>query len=107
MTRGKSRYHIPVGKRPFAWNKSRHTQLQERREEIQRDIKRKMLEKGIIEVQTPPVWEWRYGEEFGVVVGFTKSEARSKIKKKLGIPKKKSLPSSVQIRKVEFNEPAA
>lgn len=107
MTRGKSRHHVPVGKRPFTFSKSRHAQLQERLAEIHRDIKRKMKDKGLIEDKAPFSWEWRHDEEFGIVVGFNKSEARSEIKKKLGIPKKKSLPSSVQIRKVEFNEPTA
>ncbi len=107
MTRGKLRHHVPVGKRPFTFNKSRHTQLQERLAEIHRDIKRKMKNQGLIEDKAPFTWEWRYNEEFGVVIGFTKSEARSEIKKKLSTSKKKSLPRGVQIRKVEFNEPTA
>lgn len=106
MTKGKARYHPPIGKRPIA-GLSPHKQLQKRREEIQRDIKRRMKANGIIGDKIPFIWEWRYGDEFGTVNGFTRSDARGEIKRMLGIPKKKSLPRDIQIQKVEFNEPSA
>lgn len=105
MPKGKARYHPTIGKRPHFWRRTQHNQLQERKEEIHRDIKRQMKKKGVIENKVPFVWEWCYGEKFGTVTGFTKSEARGQIKRILNIPKKKSLPHGVQIRKVEFNEP--
>lgn len=107
MPQGKARYHRAVGKSPFYWNKSRHGQLQERREAIQRDMKRKMKAQGIIGNKTPFVWEWCCDDVCGTVTAFSGGEARAKIKKALEIPKKKPLPRNVQIKRVEFNEPSA
>ena len=104
MPSGKARHHSFVGKRPHVWGRSRYKQLQERREEFRRDMKRKMLEQGVIENKTPFYWEWRYDGKFGSVASFTRSEARSKIKQILNIPKKGSLPQGVQIQKVKFDE---
>lgn len=107
MPKGKTRHHPTIGKRPYFCNKTPYKQLQGRREEIRRDIKRQMKEKGVIGDKIPFTWEWRHEEKFGTVTGFTKSDARSKIKLILNISKKKPLPHNVQIRKVEFNEPSA
>jgi hypothetical protein len=106
MPRGKARHHPIIGKRPFHWYKTRHTQLQERRKEIDRDMKKTMEAKGII-ARTFYIWEWRYGDRYGTVRSYTYSDARREIKKILGISLKKALPRDVQIEKVEFNEPFA
>ncbi|MHC4188382.1 MAG: hypothetical protein ACYSUB_01680 [Planctomycetota bacterium] len=106
MPKGKARYQPSIGKKPFNVNRTRHNQLQERREFILRDIKRKMKEKGTIADRVPYVWEWRYGDKFGTVNHFTRSDARGEIKRMLGVSKKKRLPNDVQIRRVEFNEPS-
>lgn len=107
MPSGKARYNPSVGKRPFASALSPFKQLQKRRAQISRDIKKQMKEKGIIGDKIPFIWEWCCGDEFGTVNGFTRGDARGEIKKILGIPRKKSLPKDTQIRKVEFNEPSA
>lgn len=106
MTKGKARYHSPIGRRPIA-GLSRRKQLQKRMEEIQRDVKKRMKANGTIADKVPFIWEWRYGDKFGTVNGFTRSEARGEIKKALGVSKKKRLPIDTQIRKVTFNESSA
>lgn len=105
MPSGKARYHQTVGKREFYWNQTPHNQLQDRREEIARDIKRKMKENGEIEDRVPYRWQWAYENNFGTVEAFTGSEARAAVKKALGIPKKKRLPKNVVIQRIEFDEP--
>lgn len=107
MPSGKARYHPSVGKQPYACALSPFKQLQRRREQIHRDRKKQLKAGGVIGDKIPFVWEWRCGDEFGTVNGFTRGDARGAIKKILGIPKKKSLPKDAQIRKVEFNEPPA
>jgi hypothetical protein len=104
MPKGKARFHRPVGKRLFFWGRSQYKQSQERLAFVQRDKKRTMKKKGDIGDKIPLIWEWRYGEKFGTVTGYCRSDAKSAIKRVLGIPKKKSLPKEVQIRKVEFND---
>lgn len=106
MTKGKARYRPTIGRRPIA-GLSVYKQLLARKEEIHRDIKKKMKANGTIADKVPFVWEWRYGDKFGTVNSFTRSEARGEIKRALGIPKKKRLPIETQLRKVEFNEPSA
>lgn len=101
----KARHRQQTGKRPHIWNRTPN--IQERKEAIQRDIKRRMKLEGIIEDKIPFIWEWRLGDKFGTVTSFTKSEARSEIKQSLNISKKKPLPCNIQIRKIEFNEPLA
>lgn len=106
MPSGKSRHHSSVGKKPFHIYRTRHNQLESKREKIHRDMKRKLKEDGLIADKTPAVWEWCYGGEHGTVKCHTKSEARGMIKKLLKIPKKKRLPRDVHIQKVEFNGPS-
>jgi hypothetical protein len=106
MPSGKARYHPSVGKQPYVSGLSPFKQLQRRREQIQRDRKKQLKTQGIIGNRIPFIWEWRCGDEFGTVNGFTRGDARGEIKKILGIPRKKSLPEGTQIRKVEFNEPS-
>jgi len=103
MPRGKTRYHRPVGKRPFFWNLSQYKQFQERLAFVQRD--RERVGKNATSGKIPYVWEWRYGEKFGTVLGYYRSEARAVVKCALNISKKKPLPKEVQIRRIEFNEP--
>lgn len=107
MPSGKARFHKTIGKQPFFWNRSRHSQLTERKEEINRDMKRQMKEKGVIGDRMPYSWEWCYNDKFGIVTGFTRSQARGEIKKVLGIPKNKSLPCEVIIQRINFNESTA
>lgn len=107
MPSGKARYHPSVGKQPYACALSPFKRLQKRRRQIQRDRKKQLKAKGIIGNRIPFIWEWRCGDEFGTVDGFTQGDARGEIKKILNIPRKKSLPEDTQIRKVEFNEPSA
>ena len=106
MSNGKARHHSPVGKKPFHIYRTQHNQLESRREQIHRGVKRRLKEQGLIEDKTPATWEWRYGVEYGTVKCHTKSEARGMIKKLLEVPKKKRLPYEVQIAKVEFNGPS-
>jgi len=107
MPSGKARYNSSVGKQSNICGLSPFKQLQKRREQIRRDRKKQLKAGGIIGNRIPFIWEWRCGDEFGTVDGFTQGDARGEIKKILGIPKKKSLPEGTQIRKVEFNEPSA
>jgi len=44
-------------------------------------------------------WLWSYDNKFGEVEGFTRSEARSHIKKILGIKQKSRLPMDVILEK--------
>lgn len=106
MPNGKARHHSPVGKKPFHIYRTRHNQLESRREQIHCDMKKKLKERGLIEDKTPATWEWCYGGEHGTVQCHTRSEARGMIKKLLKIPKKKRLPSDVHVAKVEFNGPS-
>ena len=106
MPNGKSRHHSSVGKNPFHLYRTRHNQLESKREQLQREMKRRLKEQGLIEDKPTAVWEWCYGGEHGTVKCHTRSEARGMIKKILKLPKKKRLPSDVHIAKVEFNEPS-
>lgn len=104
MPNGKARHHTPIGKRPFSCVRTPYNQLQERVGVVKRHIKRQTKKSGEIEDKTPYLWEWRHNSGEGTVRAFTKSEARSKIKQILGIAKKRSLPTGVQIERVDFNE---
>lgn len=89
-----------IGKPPFSCVLSEYKKLKIHREFIERDLKRRMKEKGIIENKVAASWEWAYNEACGTVFGFTRAEARSELKKLFNIPKKKRLPLGVQLRKV-------
>jgi hypothetical protein len=104
MPNGKARHQQSAGKRPFSCVRTAHNQLQERRAVVKRHIKQQMKKSGAIEDKTPHTWEWSYADREGMVRAFTKSEARSKIKKVIGIAKKRPLPDSVQIERIDFNE---
>lgn len=105
MSAGKHRNKKTVGKSPFTCTKSRHKQLEDRKAFVQRQMKRDMKSKGLIEDKGPVPWEWKYGDECGTVFALTRSEARGEIKKLLGIPKKKRLPLGTELRKVELDVP--
>ena len=62
-----------------------------------------MKKSGEIEDKTPYIWEWSHAGGGGTVRAFTRSEARSEIKKMLGIAKK-PLPNGVRIERVDFDE---
>ena len=76
---------------------------------VQRQIKRKAVADGLIvdPAERPPrhQWAWQHhnneGPVNGVVEANTRSEARSLIKTKLGIPKKCRLPIDTTIIEVE------
>lgn len=89
-----------IGKPPFSCVLSEYKKLKIHREFIERGLKRQMKEKGIIEDKVAASWEWAYNEACGTVFGFTRAEARSELKKLFNIPKKKRLPSEVQLQKV-------
>ncbi len=104
MPNGKARHRQSIGKRPFTCVTTIHNQLQERQRAIKRHIKQQMKTSGAIEDKIPYIWEWSHAGNAGEVSAFTKSEARSKIKKAMGITKKKPLPNGVQIERIDFNE---
>ena len=75
--------------------------------------KAKLVEMGLIapdEPRKPDKWAWENPEAVsgqpanGTVYGFTRSDARGEIKKLLGISKKKRLPISIKITKVQEDE---
>ena len=76
---------------------------------VRRQIKRKAVADGLIEdpARRPPrhTWAWECydseGPVGGIVKADTRSEARSLIKSKLGIPKKRRLPFDTAIIEVE------
>ncbi len=104
MPNGKARHRTPIGKRSFSCVRTSYNQLQARQEVVKRHIKRQMKASGTIEDKTPYIWEWSHAGGEGAVRAFTKSEARCKIKRALGIVKKKPLPSGVRIERIDFDE---
>lgn len=101
MVSRKSRHHQFVGKHGHYWNESPDTVTTRLKKVATRFAKRQMKAEGIIGDKYPFKWEWRLGSLFGTVMAFTRSEARSKIKKELGI--KGRLPVGTLIRKVVFD----
>lgn len=98
MTRQKKQ----IGKKEQINNIIPFSLLQQRREFVWRDIRRKMIANGEIERKVPAIWEWRFEEKSGSVTAHTKGEAKAQIKRLLGTPKKKKLPREVAIQKVGF-----
>lgn len=71
----------------------------ERRVMWDRLAKRYLRGKGLIGPKIPTNWTWILDEQIGTVIGHTRSEARSNIKKVLGIKPKNRLPVGIIIEK--------
>jgi len=71
----------------------------ERRVIWDRLAKRYLRDKGLIGPKIPANWTWILDEQTGTVIGHTQSEARSNIKKVLGIKQKNRLPIGIIIKK--------
>ncbi len=67
---------------------------------VDRQMKRYLQAKGMIGPKLPRLWQLDIGESVPIrVLAYTKSEARSMIKKELGV---KRLPSKIKLQKVIY-----
>lgn len=70
---------------------------------IAKQAKAEAIKKGLVKPKEPRTesFEWSLGDKSGVVVASTRSEARSLIKKELGISKNRRLPINIVIEQVK------
>lgn len=92
-----------IGKRPDYRPRRRTLTPEERRNEQIRDQIRHLKKADLIGNRVPPDWEWKLGDNGGIIAAFTKGEARALIKKALGLSKKKRLPKDIVIKLVEHD----
>jgi len=90
-----------IGKRPDNRPLRRTPTPEERREKAMRAEIRRLKELGLIGNRVPPNWNWKLGEDNGIVAAFTKGEAKARVKEALGLPKKKKLPKELELTRVE------
>lgn len=96
---------VKAKRRPPNKAKRRPLNKQEMQRLVNRLVKRDALARGLIDPSKGKYrWQWHYNNASGEVEANSRSEARSLIKRALGLPKRHRLPEGVQVFKVGIVE---